>query len=160
MRIFDCFMYYNEDVVLELRLNYLSQFVDQFLIVESTFDHRGNKKNLNFDINKFIKFKDKINYLILDTSPPDVEVINEDDSENEKSRKYILNGYRRDNYQRNYLSNGMKEASDDDIMIISDIDEIPKLEKINLRKIQNDLILFNQIMCYYKFNLYQKNYYF
>tara|TARA_S200000501_G_C20759688_1_gene715522 strand:- start:341 stop:1210 length:870 start_codon:yes stop_codon:yes gene_type:complete len=151
-------MYYNEDVVLELRLNYLSQFVDQFLIVESTFDHRGNKKNLNFDINKFIKFKDKINYLILDTSPPDVEVINEDDSENEKSRKYILNGYRRDNYQRNYLSNGMKEASDDDIMIISDIDEIPKLEKINLRKIQNDLILFNQIMCYYKFNLYQKNY--
>ena len=47
MRIFDCFMYYNEDVVLELRLNYLDQFVDQFLIVESTFNHKGERKNLN-----------------------------------------------------------------------------------------------------------------
>lgn len=158
MRIFDCFMYYNEDVILELRLNYLNKFVDQFLIVESTFNHKGEKKDLNFDINKFTKFKDKIKYFILDDSPPDVEIINESDLENEKSRKYILNGYKRDHFQRNYLFNGIKKAEGDDIIIISDIDEIPNLEKINFKKIQNELILFNQRMCYYKLNLFQKNY--
>ena len=56
MQIFDCFMYYNEDTILELRLNQLNQYVDYFIIVESTFNHKGEKKDLNFDINKFIKF--------------------------------------------------------------------------------------------------------
>lgn len=158
MRIFDCFMYYNEDVVLELRLNYLSQFVDGFIIVESTFNHRGQKKKLNFNIEKFSKFKNKIKYLVLDGSPPDVEIVNENDTEDEKSRKYILNGYKRDHFQRNYLSTEIKKTDEEDIIIISDIDEIPNLEKINLREVRNDLILFNQKMCYYKFNLFQKDY--
>ena len=158
MQIFDCFMYYNEDVVLELRLNYLSQFVDGFIIVESTFNHRGQKKKLNFNIEQFSKFKNKIKYLVLDDSPPDIEIVNENDTEDDKSRKYILNGYKRDHFQRNYLNTEIKKTDAEDIIIISDIDEIPNLEKINLRNIQNDLILFNQKMCYYKFNLFQKNY--
>ena len=158
MQIFDCFMYYNEDVVLELRLNYLDKFVDYFVIVESTFNHRGEKKKLNFNIEKFLKFKKKIRYFILDTNNPEIETINDNDSDDEKSRKYILNGYRRDHYQRNFLSMGIKDASLDDIIIISDIDEIPNLEKIDYSKVQNKLALFNQKMCYYKFNLFQKNY--
>ena len=158
MQVFDCFMYYNEDTVLELRLNYLNQYVDYFVVVESTFDHRGQKKKLNFDINKFINFKDKIKYYILDSQPPDIEEIKVNDTENEKSRKYILNGYRRDHYQRKYLSKGIEYADTDDLIIISDIDEIPKLENINLEKVKNSLLFFNQKMCYYKFNLYQKNY--
>ena len=158
MRVFDCFMYFNEDVVLELRLNYLNKFVDQFIIVESTFNHRGQKKNLNFDIDKFPKFKDKIKYLVLNAQPSNLEKINDNDMENEKSKKYILNGYKRDHFQRNYISNGINDADQNDVIIISDIDEIPNLEKLDLNKIQNDLILFNQKMCYYKFNLYQKNY--
>mgnify|MGYP001158731369 FL=1 len=158
MRVFDCFMYYNEDTVLELRLNYLSQFVNYFVIVESTFDHRGQKKKLNFDINKFINFKDKIKYFILDSQPPDIEEIKTNDSENEKSSKYILNGYKRDHYQRKYLSKGIQCADSEDLIIISDIDEIPKLENINLEKVKNNLLLFNQKMCYYKFNLFQENY--
>ena len=158
MRVFDCFMYYNEDTVLELRLNYLDQFVDYFVIVESTFDHRGQKKELNFDINKFINFKDKIKYFILNSQPPDIEEIKTNDTENEKSSKYILNGYKRDHYQRKYLSKGIEYADTDDLIIISDIDEIPKLENINLEKVKNNLLLFNQKMCYYKFNLYQENY--
>ena len=158
MRVFDCFMYYNEDTVLELRLNYLDQFVDYFVIVESTFDHRGQKKELNFDINKFINFKDKIKYFILNSQPPDIEEIKINDTENEKSSKYILNGYKRDHYQRKYLSKGIEYADTDDLIIISDIDEIPKLENINLEKVKNNLLLFNQKMCYYKFNLYQENY--
>ena len=158
MQIFDCFMYYNEDVVLELRLNYLDKFVDYFVIVESTFNHRGEKKRLNFNIKKFSKFKKKIRYFILDTNNPEIETVNDNDSDDEKSRKYILNGYKRDHYQRNFLSMGIKDASLDDIIIISDIDEIPDLERIDFNKVQNNLTLFNQKMCYYKFNLYQENY--
>tara|TARA_B100000035_G_C20963394_1_gene537596 strand:+ start:215 stop:1087 length:873 start_codon:yes stop_codon:yes gene_type:complete len=151
-------MYYNEDVVLELRLNYLNQFVDEFVIVESTFNHRGQEKKLNFNINNFSKFKDKIKYLILDSHPPDIEIVNDNDLEDDKSRKYILNGYKRDHFQRNYLIHGINNADPDDIIIISDIDEIPNLEKVNLKEVQNQLFLFNQKMCYYKFNLFQKNY--
>ena len=158
MQIFDCFMYFNEDIVLELRLNYLNKFVDHFIIVESTFNHRGQEKKLNFNIDKFSKFKKKIKYLILENQPTNLEKIENNDTEEEKSKKYILNGYKRDHFQRNYISNGIKEANQDDIIIISDIDEIPNLEKLDLTKIQDDLILFNQKMCYYKFNLYQKNY--
>ena len=158
MQIFDCFMYYNEDTILELRLNQLNQYVDYFIIVESTFNHRGQKKNLNFDINKFIKFKDKIKYYILDSQSSEIEEIKKNDSEDEKSSKYILNGYRRDHYQRNYLSEGIRHADAEDIIIISDIDEIPKLEKVSLETVGNDLIFFNQKMCYYMFNLYHENY--
>jgi len=158
MKIYDCFMYYNEDVILDLRLNSLNKFVDFFVIVESRFNHKGEEKKLNFDINKFIKFKDKIKYLILDELPSNIDSIKINDSDGEKSQKYILNGYKRDHFQRNYITNGINEASSDDIILISDIDEIPELKNLNFKSIKNKLILFNQIMCYYKFNLYQKNY--
>ena len=47
MKLFDCFMYNNEDLILELRLNTLSRLVHKFIIVESAFDHQGNKKKFN-----------------------------------------------------------------------------------------------------------------
>ena len=158
MKIFDCFMYYNEDTVLDLRLNYLNQFIDQFIIVESTFNHKGEKKKLNFDSKKFSNFKEKIRYFVLDDQPKNIEEIKDDDNEHEKSRKYVLNGYKRDHFQRNYISNGINDAEPEDLILISDIDEIPNLGKINIKSIKNKLIFFNQKMCYYKFNLYQKNY--
>ena len=158
MQIFDCFMYYNEDVILDLRLNYLNQFVDKFIIDESTFNHRGQKKKLNFNINNFSKFKNKIEYFISEEQPANIEEINDKDTDKEKSRKYILNGYRRDNFQRNYISKGINEVDNDDVIIISDIDEIPNLRKINIQEIKDNLIFFNQKMCYYKFNLFQKDY--
>jgi len=150
-------MYYNEDIILDLRLNYLDQFIDYFVIVESTFNHKGEKKKLNFDINKFSNFKKKIRYLILDDLPKNLEEVKKDDNETEKSRKYILNGYKRDNYQRNHISQGINDAKPEDIILISDIDEVPNLKKINIKSIKKKLIFFNQKMCYYKFNLYQKN---
>ena len=64
MKIFDCFMYFDEDVVLDVRLNTLNKYVDYFVIVESKFSHKGEKRNLKFDIKKFSKFKDKIIYLV------------------------------------------------------------------------------------------------
>ena len=151
-------MYHNEDTVLDVRLDYLNQFVDNFVIVESMFNHRGQKKKLNFDINKFSEYSKKINYLILDVQSDEIEDIKENDTENEKSRKYILNGYRRDHFQRNHILKGINNANPEDIIIISDIDEIPNLNKIDLKKTKKKLIFFNQKMCYYKFNLYHKNY--
>ena len=158
MQIFDCFMYYNEDVILDLRLNYLNQFVDKFIIIESTFNHRGQRKELNFNIKNFSKFKDKIKYFVLDKQPPNIEEIKDNDTDKEKSRKYILNGYRRDHFQRNHISSGISEVDENDIIIVSDIDEIPNLKKIDIYNIKDNLIFFNQKMCYYKFNLFQKNY--
>ena len=158
MKIYDCFTYFNEDVILDLRLSYLNEFVDHFVIVESIFNHKGEKKNLNFDISKFSKFKTKIKYIVLDSQPGDIDEIKDSDTEIEKSSKYILNGYKRDHFQRNYILKGIMDAERNDMIVISDIDEIPNLKKINLKNINNKLIFFNQKMCYYKFNLYQKNY--
>ncbi len=158
MKVFDCFMYHNEDTILDLRLNFLNKFVDYFVIVESIYNHKGEKKKLNFDIQKYEKFKDKIRYLILNELPSDIETVNDNEEEGEKSRKYILNGYKRDHFQRNHIKNGIEDANSEDIILISDIDEIPNLKKINFDSVKNKLILFNQKMCYYKFNLYQKNY--
>ena len=62
MKIFDCFMYFDEEVVLDLRLNILNKYVDYFVIVESTFTHKGDKRKLKFNHEKFRKFKNKIMY--------------------------------------------------------------------------------------------------
>ena len=63
MKIFDCTLYYDEDLILDLRLNILNKYVDKFVICESKFSHSGREKKLNFDINKFKNFKNKIIYL-------------------------------------------------------------------------------------------------
>jgi beta-1,4-mannosyl-glycoprotein beta-1,4-N-acetylglucosaminyltransferase len=153
MKIFDCFMYMNEDVVLDLRLNYLNNFVEKFVIVESLFLHNGKKKKLNFDINRFSRFKHKIIYLVLDHEPNNIERINEEDIEVVKNSKHILNGMKRDFHQRNFIKNGLHECHEEDIVLISDIDEIPKIENLEIKKIKNQLIFFKQKMFYYKFNL-------
>ena len=62
MKIFDCFMYFDEDLVLDLRLNLLDDQVDYFVIVESKFNHKGEKRELKFDIDRYQKFKKKILY--------------------------------------------------------------------------------------------------
>ena len=60
MKIFDSFMFYDEDMILDFRLICLNKYVDKFIIVESKFTHSGKKKELNFNIKNFLKFKDKI----------------------------------------------------------------------------------------------------
>ena len=153
MKIFDCFMYFDEEILVDLRLNYLNNFVDQFVIVESQFTHSGKKRNLLFNLNKFNEFKHKIEYLVIDHEPPEIETINDNDDENTKSKKYILNAVKRENYQRNFLSKGLDNSKEEDIIIVSDVDEIPKIENINFNKIKNKFIFFQQKMFYYKFNL-------
>jgi beta-1,4-mannosyl-glycoprotein beta-1,4-N-acetylglucosaminyltransferase len=158
MKIFDCFMYFDEDVVLDVRLNTLDQYVNKFVIVESLFTHKGDKRDLKFDINKFNKFKNKIVYLVYEKEPPEIESINENETENEKSGKFILNAIHRENGQRNFISEGLKNAHDEDFILISDLDEIPNLSNINLNNFREKLIFFNQEMFYYKFNLKLPNF--
>ena len=153
MKIFDCFMYFDEEVVLDLRLNILNKYVDYFVIVESTFNHKGEKRDLKFNHEKFEKFKDKIIYLIYEEHPSNVELILENDTNDEKSRKYILNAAYRENGQRNFIYKGLDKAENEDIILISDVDEIPNLEKLNFFEIRQKIIFFKQDMFYYKFNL-------
>ena len=153
MKIFDCFMYFDEDVVLELRLNSLDKYVDYFVIVESEFTHKGDKRNLKFNHKKFEKFKNKIIYKIYNEPPKDIELVNNEDNEKLKQKKYIMNALKRENGQRNFIEKGLMDANSEDIILISDVDEIPKLSNIDFRKIKEKIILFNQDMFYYKFDL-------
>jgi len=154
MKIYDCFMYYDEDTVVDIRLNCLDAYVDKFLIVESKFTHSGRKRGLLFDINKFKHFKDKIIYLVVDNEPQGIETIDDKDDESAQSFKSIENAIRRENYHRNYIGRGLIDADAEDIIMISDADEIPNLENLDLRKIKNKLVIFRQKMFYYKLNLY------
>ena len=153
MRIFDCFMYFDEEIVLDTRLNYLDPYVDYFVIIESCYTHRGDKRELKFDIKKYEKFKDKIIYKVYDKIPNKIEKVLENDDENTKSSKYIMNALYRENGQRNFISEGINEANDEDIILVSDVDEIPKLSNIDIKRVSQKIILFKQDMFYYKFNL-------
>ena len=146
-------MFFDEEMLLDLRLNILDKFVDQFVIVESSYTHSGKEKKLIFDINKYSKFKEKINYIILKDPPEGIEEINNGDSEGEISRKEILNALKRENLQRDTIINGLKDADKNDWIIISDLDEIPDLTNINFNNIKNKIIFFKQKVFYYKLNL-------
>ena len=152
MRIFDCFMYYDEDLVLDIRLNTLKNFVDRFVIVESNFFHSGKRRNLKFDINKFSKFKDKIVYIVQDQEPNNLYILKDQDNESIKSGKLIHNAHIRENYQRNFIQKGLDKANDDDVILVSDVDEIPNVSDLNVAKINNKIVIFEQFIFYYKLN--------
>ena len=125
MKIFDCTTYYSEDLMLDVRLNILNQHVHKFIIVESMYSHSGKKKTLNFNINKFKQFEDKIIYLTIENEPEDIqEILDNTDSSAIKR----MNSIKRIEQSYNYMMNGIKDASGDDLIILSDNDEIPNLE--------------------------------
>ena len=146
-------MYFDEEMILDLRLNILNKYVDYFVIVESIFTHRGEKKELKFNLNKFGQFKDKIIYLIYNQVPKNLEIINKEDTEKEKSDKLIMNAIFRENEQRNFLERGLENAKDEDVILISDVDEIPNLDNLDFNQIHQKIFIFEQNMFYYKFNL-------
>ena len=91
MKIFDCFMFFNEEMLLDVRLNELNKFVDKFVITESTYTHSGKPKKLLFDINKYSKFKDKIKYIIVDQQPEGIADILDNERGDKTNSKYIQN---------------------------------------------------------------------
>ena len=146
-------MYYDEDLILDLRLNYLNNYVDYFVIVESKYTHSGEERDLLFSLDKFSKFKNKIIYIPLEELPNGLLEIKKTDSEHLINSKLIMNAVKRENFQRNSILKGLKNASANDFVIISDVDEIPNLEKNNLNQVKNKIVLFKQKYFYYKFNL-------
>ena len=158
MKIFDCFMYFDEEILLDLRMNILDKYVDYFVIVESTFTHKGEERKLHFNYKRFEKFENKIIYLVYDERPKDIKEILKNDIEPDISNKFIINALLRENGQRNFIMNGLKDANDDDYVLISDVDEIPNLEEIDFSRINQKILLFRQDMFYYKFNLNLPNF--
>ena len=139
MKIYDCFTYFDEDELLEIRLNELNKFVDYFIIVEAGETHQGKKKMKCINENLLKKFGKKVRYFFLENLL--------------KNQSAWTN----ENYQRNCVTNGLYDAKDEDIIIISDIDEIPNLKNINLTEVNNKFVIFQQQIFYYKFNLLYPN---
>ena len=151
-------MFYDEDVILDLRLNILNEYIDYFVIVESKFFHNGKERKLRFNIEKYTKFRDKIIYIIQDNQPSGIQEILKDDSHGTISAKEINNALLRENSQRNLISQGLKMAADNDLILISDVDEIPNLEKVKLKETKNEILMFVQDIFYYKLNRYLPNF--
>lgn len=138
-KVFDTFLYYDEDLMLDLRLNILDKYIDYFVIIESNYDFNGNFKGFNFDIKKFYKFKNKIIYRKLDL----------------RNQIHLIknNGWYVHNTSRNEIMKHLKSANNEDFIIHSDIDEIPNLQNINFSKLENKIYVFEQKIFYFKFNL-------
>ena len=106
MAIYDCFQFFDEEHILDLRLNILNEFVDFFVFVESTTDHQGKSKKLNFDSKKFKKFNNKIVYIVVDDTA-------------EAIKKPNIGGESLvEQHQRNSLMRGLKNCNDNDIIIL------------------------------------------
>ena len=141
MKIYDCFQFFNEENILDLRLNILDKHVDFFVIVESTTDHQGNEKKLYFDVNKFKKFQKKIIYIVVEDTLDAIK------------KPHLGQNSLVERHQRNSIMKGLKNCSDDDLVIISDVDEIPDLNKLNLFNQKKRYAVFLQKKFDYKLNL-------
>ena len=143
MALYDCFMYFDEDMLLDIRLNILNNYVDKFVIVEATIDHGGKERTPQFDINKFSKFKSKIQYILIKDLP----------THNRYYKKNWGPSWRRENLQRNSLEQGYKNCDPNDLIMISDLDEIPDPKKIKTFDIKNKYACFVQKNLHQKMNL-------
>ncbi|MDC1124787.1 hypothetical protein OAS82_02390 [Pelagibacteraceae bacterium] len=147
MKIIDCTSFYNEHMMYEVRLNILKDKVDKFIVTESTYSHSGKKKKLNFDINNYPKFKDKISYIIIDKEPIGIVPENNDPSlQRSNSLKRIALSY-------DESLKVLKNFSSNDFVMLSDNDEIPNLSSKQFINNKNSIVLFNQLFIYFKFNL-------
>ena len=134
--IYDCFTFFNELDILELRLNTLHHVVDKFVLVEATKTHSNVDKELHYLKNKerFSKFEDKIIHLVVEEFPE------------------VLNSWTIENYQRNFILKGLEDCASDDLILISDVDEIPRPELIVDLVIDNSIHCFVQELSYFFFN--------
>ena len=136
-RIYDCVCYFNEDMLLELRLETLWDHVDYFVISEASYTHAGQDRKTQFDIEKFKKYESKIRYIRLDQRPEGP------------------NGFwKNENFIRNNVANGLYDAKPNDLILISDLDEIPKPEAIG----QYDPAYMRGDLCQRYYSYYLNNY--
>jgi len=154
MKIVDSFMFFDENMMLDLRLNILNKYVSKFIICEATYNHKGEEKKLNFDIKNFKKFKSKIEYVILEKKPHNLKRLIPGETEDKKKSKILDNALIRENYQRNYINNLLMNCEENDLILINDLDEIPNLKKLKYKK---KITVFQQMMLYFKFDLMYPN---
>ena len=136
-KIYDCVTFYNENLQINLRINVLHKYVDKFVICESKFDHKGNPKKLNFKIEQFNNFRDKIIYIVLENKFPDTS-----------------DPWKTQAYQREFMLQNLNEANPDDYIFFSDPDEIPKPEILINFELNKKYGIFLQDCFNYKFNLF------
>lgn len=176
-KIYDCFNFFNELDILEIRLNILYEYVDYFVIVESSVTHSGQLKPFYFEENKerFSKFLDKIiHYKVYDTpesfdnldfstDPVVNEIYGFSNKQTNRFNRYNQPDYGRDFYQKECVRRPLVNCSDDDLIIISDADEIPNPVIINNLKnlsLEDTIYSLNQNTYYYYLNvLKQRDWY-
>tara|TARA_B100001029_G_scaffold19431_1_gene12946 strand:- start:49 stop:855 length:807 start_codon:yes stop_codon:yes gene_type:complete len=144
MAIFDCFQYFNEDHIADLRFNILDEYVDFFVVVESTVNHQGQARKLHFDKNKYKKFQNKIVYIEVDDTPDNIK------------KPHTGGESLVEQHQRNSIMKGLNKSQDNDLIILSDVDEIPDLNKLKVFD-KNKYAVFSQKMFMYKLNLLNLN---
>ncbi len=152
MKIIDTTTYYKEDLMLDLRFNILDKYVDHFVVCEAKFSHSGRKKELFFNTKNFEKFKKKIIYLVVENEPKNIIA---DHSNNTSILRN--NSVQRISFQRDFIKQSFELFSPNDFILYSDNDEIPQLQNINFDKLNNEIIIFNQKLFYYKLNLLLPN---
>jgi len=135
-RIFDCITFYDENLLVNSRFEILNEVVDYFIICESKYDHKGNKKNINFFL-KNQAYKNKVKHLVIEENFPDVN-----------------SGWKVEEYQREKILNALTEADDDDLILYSDSDEIPNPTKIKYLDLKNKYGIFMQKFFVYKLNIF------
>ena len=111
MKIYDCITFFDESLQTKLRFNILNKYVTKFIVCESKFDHKGNYKGINFNIENFKEFENKIIHLVIDKQFPD-----------------ISNPWKTQAFQREFIFNGLNDAKPEDCIMFSDPDEIPRPE--------------------------------
>ena len=152
MKIFDCTTYYDEELIMDIRFNTLNDQVEKFIVVESLFSHSGKKKKLNFNINNYSKFKDKIVYIVIEKEPDNLKNNNQLSQSDKR-----MNSLKRIEQSYDYMLNGIKDVGEDDLVILSDNDEIPNLRSDQFLRSKKNIIIFKQLLFYYKFNLNYEN---
>ena len=150
MKIYDCTTFYSEHMMLDVRFHVLNDYVEKFIVTESLYSHSGQPKKLNFDINNYPKFKDKIIYLVIDQEPDDLIKI-----ENTKEHQGLKrnNSLKRIELSYNYMMKATENLANDDLIILSDNDEIPNLNSKQFKQSKKNVFIFKQLFFYYKFNL-------
>ena len=136
--------------MLDVRFHVLNDYVEKFIVTESLYSHSGQPKKLNFDINNYPKFKDKIIYLVIDQEPNDLIKI-----ENTKEHQGLkrINSLKRIELSYNYMMKATENLANDDLIILSDNDEIPNLNSKQFKQSNKNVFIFKQLFFYYKFNL-------
>ena len=139
-KIYDCITFFDESLQANLRFNILNNYVEQFVICESKFDHKGHYKGVKFNIENYKEFKNKITHLVIDEQFPDTS-----------------NPWKTQAFQREFIFNGLNNAKPEDYIMFSDPDEIPRPEILaNLKLIKKFGIFLQKMFCY-KLNIYNSH---